>query len=81
MTQLHSRTSRSNFLASTNLYYKFYFKCLILHVKLIKTCVATHRWGNIEFPLPFGRVLSPTESFIHGLDEKVASAVLLHLIF
>ncbi|KAG6408620.1 hypothetical protein SASPL_131638 [Salvia splendens] len=29
------------------------------------------KWGNIEFPLPFGRVLSPTESFIHSLDEKV----------
>jgi hypothetical protein len=29
------------------------------------------RWGGIEFPLPFGRVLSPTESFIHELDEKV----------
>lgn len=28
------------------------------------------KWGNIEFPLPFGRVLSPTESFIHTLDEK-----------
>lgn len=21
--------------------------------------------------MPFGRVMSPTESFIHGLDEKV----------
>lgn len=29
------------------------------------------RWGDIEFPLPFGRVLSPTESFIHSLDDKV----------
>lgn len=29
------------------------------------------RWGNIEFPMPFGRVMSPTETFIHGLDEKV----------
>ncbi|XP_011023850.1 PREDICTED: ATP-citrate synthase alpha chain protein 2-like isoform X2 [Populus euphratica] len=29
------------------------------------------KWGNIEFPLPFGRVLSSTESFIHSLDEKV----------
>ncbi|TVU49714.1 hypothetical protein EJB05_01040 [Eragrostis curvula] len=29
------------------------------------------KWGNIEFPLPFGRVLSPSESFIHELDEKV----------
>ncbi|CAL5336490.1 unnamed protein product [Camellia sinensis] len=28
------------------------------------------KWGVIEFPLPFGRVLSPTESFIHSLDEK-----------
>ncbi|CAJ2659069.1 unnamed protein product [Trifolium pratense] len=28
------------------------------------------KWGNIEFPLPFGRVMSSTESFIHGLDEK-----------
>ncbi|KAF8401233.1 hypothetical protein HHK36_012164 [Tetracentron sinense] len=28
------------------------------------------KWGSIEFPLPFGRVLSPTESFIHSLDEK-----------
>ncbi|AQK75084.1 ATP-citrate synthase alpha chain protein 3 [Zea mays] len=28
------------------------------------------KWGGIEFPLPFGRVLSPTESFIHELDEK-----------
>lgn len=30
-----------------------------------------HRWGDIEFPLPFGRVMSPTESFVHALDEKV----------
>ena len=30
------------------------------------------RWGNIEFPLPFGRVMSPTEKFIHSLDEKVS---------
>jgi len=30
-----------------------------------------YRWGNIEFPLPFGRVMSSTEAFIHGLDEKV----------
>lgn len=29
------------------------------------------RWGNIEFPLPFGRVMSTTEAFVHGLDEKV----------
>ena len=34
-------------------------------------CFCPCRWGSIEFPMPFGRVMSPTESFIHGLDEKV----------
>ncbi|CAL9072495.1 unnamed protein product [Musa textilis] len=33
------------------------------------------RWGNIEFPLPFGRVLSPAESFIHELDEKTSASL------
>ncbi|XP_039022305.1 ATP-citrate synthase alpha chain protein 2-like [Hibiscus syriacus] len=33
------------------------------------------RWGNIEFPLPFGRVLSPTESFIHSLDETTSASL------
>ena len=33
--------------------------------------IIIYRWGNIEFPLPFGRVMSSTEAFIHGLDEKV----------
>lgn len=36
-----------------------------------RRCRTGCRWGNIEFPLPFGRVMSATESFIHGLDEKV----------
>nr|CAB3462350.1 unnamed protein product [Digitaria exilis] len=33
------------------------------------------KWGNIEFPLPFGRVLSPSESFIHELDEKTSASL------
>ncbi|CAN0893099.1 ATP-citrate synthase alpha chain protein 1 [Linum grandiflorum] len=33
------------------------------------------KWGNIEFPLPFGRVMSDTESFIHGLDEKTSASL------
>jgi hypothetical protein len=45
------------------------------------TIVFIYRWGNIEFPLPFGRVLSPSESFIHELDEKVFSCAIRHLIF
>ncbi|KAH9733989.1 ATP-citrate synthase alpha chain protein 2 [Citrus sinensis] len=33
------------------------------------------KWANIEFPLPFGRVLSSTESFIHSLDEKTSASL------
>ncbi|KAJ1408681.1 Succinyl-CoA synthetase-like [Sesbania bispinosa] len=33
------------------------------------------KWGNIEFPMPFGRVMSSTESFIHGLDEKTSASL------
>ncbi|XP_020572507.1 ATP-citrate synthase alpha chain protein 2 isoform X2 [Phalaenopsis equestris] len=32
------------------------------------------KWGDIEFPMPFGRVMSATETFIHGLDEKCATS-------
>ncbi|CAI0434688.1 unnamed protein product, partial [Linum tenue] len=34
-----------------------------------------NRWGDIEFPLPFGRVMSATESFIHTLDEKTSASL------
>ncbi|KAI9111706.1 hypothetical protein K1719_017396 [Acacia pycnantha] len=33
------------------------------------------KWGDLEFPLPFGRVMSSTESFIHGLDEKTSASL------
>ncbi|PPR86949.1 hypothetical protein GOBAR_AA33740 [Gossypium barbadense] len=33
------------------------------------------KWGNIEFPLPFGRVMSATESYIHGLDERTSASL------
>ncbi|KAG6533652.1 hypothetical protein ZIOFF_007527 [Zingiber officinale] len=33
------------------------------------------RWGDIEFPLPFGRVLNPAESYIHRLDEKTSASL------
>ncbi|CAN6446246.1 unnamed protein product [Victoria cruziana] len=33
------------------------------------------KWGNVEFPLPFGRVMSSTESFIHKLDEKTSASL------
>ncbi|XP_061366695.1 ATP-citrate synthase alpha chain protein 2-like [Gastrolobium bilobum] len=33
------------------------------------------KWGNIEFPMPFGRVMSSTEACIHGLDEKTSASL------
>lgn len=33
------------------------------------------KWGNVEFPMPFGRVMSPAESFIHRLDEKTSASL------
>ncbi|KAJ4768077.1 ATP-citrate synthase [Rhynchospora pubera] len=33
------------------------------------------KWGDIEFPLPFGRVLGATEDFIHKLDEKTSASL------
>ncbi|KAF3340510.1 ATP-citrate synthase alpha chain protein 3-like protein [Carex littledalei] len=33
------------------------------------------KWGGLEFPLPFGRVLNPAESFIHRLDEKTSASL------
>ncbi|OWM89659.1 ATP-citrate synthase alpha chain protein 1 [Punica granatum] len=33
------------------------------------------KWGKIDFPMPFGRVMSPTETFIHGLDEKTSASL------
>ncbi|XP_058194022.1 ATP-citrate synthase alpha chain protein 1-like isoform X2 [Rhododendron vialii] len=33
------------------------------------------KWGSIDFPMPFGRVMSSTESFIHGLDEKTSASL------
>uniref|UniRef100_A0A0C9S7A8 ATP citrate synthase n=1 Tax=Wollemia nobilis TaxID=56998 RepID=A0A0C9S7A8_9CONI len=33
------------------------------------------KWGNIEFPMPFGRVMSPAESAIHSMDEKTSASL------
>lgn len=34
-----------------------------------------NKWGDTEFPMPFGRVMSASESFIHGLDEKTSASL------
>ncbi|GLJ10281.1 hypothetical protein SUGI_0125380 [Cryptomeria japonica] len=33
------------------------------------------KWGNIEFPLPFGRVMSPAEDLVHNMDEKTSASL------
>lgn len=30
------------------------------------------RWGNLDFPLPFGRTMTAAEERIHEMDEKVS---------
>ncbi len=37
-------------------------------------------WGNIEFPPPFGRKLSPEEQYIKELDEKSGASLKLTIL-
>lgn len=38
------------------------------------------KWGNIEFPMPFGRVMSPAEELIHSMDEKTSASLKLTIL-
>ncbi|XVF66508.1 hypothetical protein PTKIN_Ptkin10aG0042300 [Pterospermum kingtungense] len=38
------------------------------------------KWGDLEFPLPFGRVLSPEEKFIHELNETTSASLKFTLL-
>ncbi|CAM6088320.1 unnamed protein product [Calypogeia fissa] len=38
------------------------------------------KWGAIEFPLPFGRTMSPAEEKIHSLDEKTGASLKLTIL-
>ncbi|KAG6555595.1 hypothetical protein Mapa_002830 [Marchantia paleacea] len=38
------------------------------------------KWGNVEFPLPFGRTMSPAEEKIHKLDEKTGASLKLTIL-
>ena len=73
MIQQLSKTSRSESQISQG--HEFFLCVFFLKIYSYQLC----RWGAIEFPLPFGRVLSPTESFIHELDEKVPISGLFFL--
>jgi len=41
---------------------------------------AGKKWGDLVFPAPFGRKLSPEEKYIHGLDEKSGASLKLTIL-
>lgn len=38
------------------------------------------KWGDLPFPLPFGRLLSPEEQFIQELDSKTGASLKLTIL-
>jgi ATP-citrate lyase beta-subunit len=40
----------------------------------------TDKWGDVEFPTPFGRNFSPEEQFIRELDEKTGASLKLTVL-
>lgn len=33
------------------------------------------KWGGVEFPLPFGRDMTPSEEYVHSLDETTGASL------
>eukprot|EP00252_Welwitschia_mirabilis_P018951 TRINITY_DN425_c0_g1_i1.p1 TRINITY_DN425_c0_g1~~TRINITY_DN425_c0_g1_i1.p1 ORF type:complete len:364 (-),score=80.74 TRINITY_DN425_c0_g1_i1:336-1427(-) len=38
------------------------------------------KWGDLEFPMPFGKVMSPAEAMIHKMDEKTSASLKLTIL-
>ncbi|MCO5546898.1 hypothetical protein L7F22_000335 [Adiantum nelumboides] len=38
------------------------------------------KWGNVEFPLPFGRVMTPAEQLVYAMDEKTGASLKLSIL-
>eukprot|EP00246_Nothoceros_aenigmaticus_P009942 TRINITY_DN2606_c0_g1_i1.p1 TRINITY_DN2606_c0_g1~~TRINITY_DN2606_c0_g1_i1.p1 ORF type:complete len:436 (-),score=75.66 TRINITY_DN2606_c0_g1_i1:127-1434(-) len=38
------------------------------------------KWGNVEFPLPFGRTMTAAEEKIHRMDEKTGASLKLTIL-
>jgi ATP-citrate lyase beta-subunit len=38
------------------------------------------KWGDIEFPAPFGRIFTPEENFVKELDEKTGASLKLTVL-
>ncbi|MDP7081587.1 MAG: ATP citrate lyase citrate-binding domain-containing protein [Candidatus Undinarchaeales archaeon] len=55
---------------------------LDMRVKLDDTAAfeAGRKWGDIEFPVPFGRTTSPEEEYIKEMDEKSGASLKLTIL-
>lgn len=40
----------------------------------------SRKWGQLEFPLPFGRALTSAETFVHDLDENTGASLKFSLL-
>ena len=38
------------------------------------------RWGDLEFPLPFGRSMTAAEEYVHDLDSKTGASLKLSIL-
>ncbi|KAH7307874.1 hypothetical protein KP509_22G080700 [Ceratopteris richardii] len=38
------------------------------------------KWSGVEFPLPFGRVMSPAEKMVYQMDEKTSASLKLAIL-
>lgn len=38
------------------------------------------RWGDLEFPLPFGRSMTSAEEYVHDLDGKTGASLKLSIL-
>lgn len=38
------------------------------------------KWGNVEFPLPFGRVMNLAEQLVYAMDEKTGASLKLSIL-
>ena len=38
-------------------------------------CRSGRHWGDVEFPLPFGRMLTPSEETVSKMDEATGASL------
>lgn len=41
---------------------------------------SSKKWGDVEFPLPFGRLMTAQESYVHSLDEATGASLKLSIL-